>query len=309
MHDRTLRNPREVPDELVLGQFIPSHYHGVMLADRARTGGFKAAIEHAVPEGGRVLELGGGTGVLSFFAAQKAARVWCVERNPELVDIARHTLRLNGVAGRVELVAADALDYLPPEPVDVVVCEMLHAGLLREKQVDVIASFKERYLATFGPPLPTFIPEATILGLQPIQHPFEFFGYRAPIPLFQDAAVADEVTRPLADPVVTHSVIYEDALPDWIGWQGDVLVTADGAVTAVSFITRAVLRVRVESGDTIDWYLQRLVMPLQEQVPVHAGDSLHVSFGYPAGASLGALAETLRVAAIASTSAGHRRSA
>jgi len=309
MHDRTLRNPREVPDELVLGQFIPSHYHGVMLADRARTGGFKAAIEHAVPEGGRVLELGGGTGVLSFFAAQKAARVWCVERNPELVDIARRILQLNGVAGRVDLVAADALDYLPPEPVDVVVCEMLHAGLLREKQVDVIASFKERYLAAFGPPLPTFIPEATILGLQPIEHPFEFFGYRAPIPLFQDAAVADEVTRTLADPIVTHSVIYEDALPDWIGWQGDLQVTTDGDVTAVSFITRAVLRVRVEVGDTIDWYLQRLVTPLERQVAVRAGETLRVSFGYPPGASLGALAETLQVKATQLPTAGQRRTA
>jgi predicted RNA methylase len=298
MHDRTLRNPREVADELVLGQFIPSHYHGVMLGDRARTGGFKAAIDYAVPRGGRVLELGGGTGVLSFFAAQKASRVWCVERNPELVEIARRTLRLNGVDDRVELIAADALDYLPPEPVDVVVCEMLHAGLLREKQVEVIASFKDRYLARFGPPLPTFIPEATILGLQPIQHAFEFFGYYAPIPLFQDAAVADEETRELSAPVVTHSVIYEQPLPDWIEWQGELPVTCSGEVTAVTFITRAVLSVRVDRGDTIDWYLQRLVMPLNEPVPACAGGRLRISFGYPPGASLSALADSLQVTAV-----------
>ncbi|MFH1493454.1 MAG: methyltransferase type 12, partial [Pseudomonadota bacterium] len=58
-------------EELELGQFIPLHYHYHMLNDNTRVAGFKAAIEHAVHPGSRVLELGGGTGVLSFFAAQR----------------------------------------------------------------------------------------------------------------------------------------------------------------------------------------------------------------------------------------------
>jgi predicted RNA methylase len=197
-----------IPEELLLGQFIPLHYHAVMLTDQARMGSFKTALEYVVPPGGRVLELGGGTGVLSFFAAQKAARVWCVERNPELVDTARRLLALNGVDDRVEVVAADAFDYLPPERVDVVVCEMLHSALLREKQAPLMASFKERYLARFGPPLPTLVPEAAILGIQPVQHSFEFFGYQAPIPIFQDPSQPNEASILLAEPAVTNSVIF-----------------------------------------------------------------------------------------------------
>jgi predicted RNA methylase len=295
VHDRTLTDPNKVPEELVLGQFIPTHYHAVMLADEARTGGFKSALEVAVPPGGRVVELGGGTGVLSFFAAQKAQRVWCVERNPELVQVAQRLLVLNGVADRVELVEADAYDFLPPEPVDVVVCEMLHTGLLREKQVPVIASFKERYLARFGPPLPTFVPEACVLGLQPVEYGFTFSGYSAPIPVFQDPSISHPEVRELAAPVVTHSVIYEQALPDRIAWNGEMPITADGTISAIRFITRAILAVRVAQGDTIDWYLQHVLMPLETPVRVKAGGGVQISFSYAPGAQLAELAEHLRV--------------
>ena len=49
-----------------------------------------------LPRGARrVIELGGGTGVLSFFAAQKAAKVYCVEYNPDMVREARKFLAMN----------------------------------------------------------------------------------------------------------------------------------------------------------------------------------------------------------------------
>jgi type I protein arginine methyltransferase len=78
-----------------LGQFIPLHYHYHMLRDRARMSGFRRAIAASVLPGAKVLEFGGGTGVLSFFAAQQASHVWCVERNPELVNEARRLLPRN----------------------------------------------------------------------------------------------------------------------------------------------------------------------------------------------------------------------
>jgi predicted RNA methylase len=295
VHDRTLTDAGAVPAEQVLGQFIPIHYHSIMLADRARMSGFKAALEYVVPAGGRVLDLGGGTGVLSFFAAQKATQVWCVERNPDLVETAQRMLAHNGVADRVKLVAADAFEFLPPEPVDVVVCEMLHAGLLREKQVPVIASFKQRYLERFGPPLPTFVPEATILGLQPVDHSFVFFGYEARIPLFQDPSLKNEATHALAEPVVTQSVTFSEVLRETIAWTGDLSITDAGRLTAIRFITRVILAVRVAQRDTIDWYLQHMLVPLDEPIDVVSGQRLRIAFSYPAGAPLSELTDTLRL--------------
>ena len=118
-------------DERFLGTFIPIHYHYNMLLDEARMSSFREAIEYLTPPNATVLELGGGTGVLSHFAAQKASQVWCVERNPELVAAARKFLEINNSGRCVEVIQADARDFLPPERVDVVICEMLHVALVR----------------------------------------------------------------------------------------------------------------------------------------------------------------------------------
>ena len=63
--------------------------------DSNRMQPFKAAIDHVVKPGAKVLELGGGTGVLSWFAAAKAEKVWCVEFNPDLVKESKKLLAMN----------------------------------------------------------------------------------------------------------------------------------------------------------------------------------------------------------------------
>src|SRR3978361_499877 len=95
-------------DSRFLGQFIPIQYHHNMLMDENRMGSFKAAIDYVVKPGAKVLELGGGTGVLSWFAAARASKVWCVEFNPAMVDEAQRLLALNANGDKVEVVRADA---------------------------------------------------------------------------------------------------------------------------------------------------------------------------------------------------------
>ncbi len=145
-------------EQSYLGQFIPLQYHHSMLMDANRMDNFKAAIDHVVFPGAKVLELGGGTGVLSWFAAGKAAKVYCVEMNLEMVTEARKLLAKNPNGDKVHVIHANAFEYLPPEPVDVMICEMIHVAMLREKQVELVESFKRRYLEKFGGPLPIMIP-------------------------------------------------------------------------------------------------------------------------------------------------------
>src|SRR5476651_2234607 len=100
-------NEREI-ESCYLGQFIPVHYHHNMLMDDNRMKNFKAAIDYAVFPGAKVLELGGGTGVLSWFAAAKADKVWCVEFNPDMVYEARRFLARNLEGQKVSVIKADA---------------------------------------------------------------------------------------------------------------------------------------------------------------------------------------------------------
>lgn len=278
-----------------LGQFIPVHYHHNMLMDERRMVGFKAAIECVVLPGAKVLELGGGTGVLSWFASAKASKVWCVEYNPDLVREARRFLSQNKNGDKVEVIQGDAYEYLPPEPVDVVICEMIHTAMVREKQVQVIEGFKKRYLEKFGGPLPIFIPEAMIMAVQPMQQEYSFEGYCAPIVQFHEPSNSYPGTVEMARPSVYTILDFTQNVSENIAWQGEFQIEQDGVVNALRFVTKNVLSVVLERATTIDWLNHYLSLPLAEPVTVKAGQQLYVSFAYRAGGSIPSLQASIKV--------------
>ena len=282
-------------DSLELGQFIPLHYHYNMLNDNNRMQGFKQAIDLVVKPGDKVLELGGGTGVQSFFAAQKAQKVYCVERNPELVNAARNILAKNINGNIVEVIQADASHYLPPEPVDVVICEMLHTGLLREKQMPVIDSFKKRYLQKFGDPLPTFIPEASIQAIQPIQQNFHFEDFYAPTILFQDPCSIQERSKSLGEPEVFQLLSYVDPFNQNCGWKGKIIIAENGQLNALRLITKNILAIDLDTSSTINWHTQYIIFPLHTPLRVSADDNISIRFDYEGGDSLDAFTDSLEV--------------
>ncbi len=290
-----------------LGQFIPLQYHHNMLMDLNRMDNFKAAIRRQVFEGAKVLELGGGTGVLSWFAAQAASKVYCVEFNPDMVDEARRLLAMNRDGEKVEVIHADAFEYLPPEPVDIVICEMIHVAMLREKQVEVIENFKKRYAAKFGGPLPVFIPEAVVMAVQPLQQAYDFSGYQAPIIQFQQAGVFSADTIELAQPALYSIIDFSQPNDLQIKWEGSFTIEKSGTVSALRFVTKNILAVLMETSSTIDWLNHYMALPLAHPVAVKEGDLLQVSFQYRAGGSIASLQNSMQVEvkSTASVRAGH----
>jgi predicted RNA methylase len=281
-----------------LGQFIPLHYHHNMLMDKNRMDNFKAAIEFTVFEGAKVLELGGGTGVLSCLAAAKASKVWCVEFNPQLVAESKRLLAMNTHGHKVEVIHADGFEYLPPEPVDVVICEMIHVAMLREKQIEIIEAFKARYRKKFGDKLPVFIPTAVIMAVQPLQQDYNFSGFHAPIIQFQRVFAEHPTSTELA-PTQNYSVMdLNHPTSREVAWQGNFKLVSDGSVNALRFITKNVLAINAENSSTIDWLIDYLVLPLKEPIAAKAGDELQVSFHYLTGASIQSLEKNIRATLI-----------
>jgi protein arginine N-methyltransferase 1 len=278
-----------------LGAHIPMIYHFAMLQDPARMEGFKDAIHQVVRPGDKVLELGGGTGVLSFYAAQKASKVYCVEKIPENAKCAKEFLSKNNNGDRVEVICADAFDYLPPEPVDVVICEMIHVGMIREQQLEVIDSFKKRYRAKFGDKLPKFIPEAFIQGIQPINYNFNFFGYHAPVPLFQIPGQNASVAKELAEPTVFQTMLYDHNYPLNVSWSGVLEMKDEGVFNALRFILKNVLAIVPQESRGIYWHNQYLVLPLRSPHSVKKGDKLSIGFSYQSGCELEEAIASLQV--------------
>ncbi|MFO0734312.1 MAG: 50S ribosomal protein L11 methyltransferase [Labilithrix sp.] len=284
----------QVDDDAMLGQFIPIHYHYQMLNQEQRTGPFEEAIGTVVKKGMKVVELGGGTGVLSFFAARAgAAKVYCVERAPHVAAAAHRFLTANGVADRVVVINTDANLYLPPEPVDVVICEMLHTAMLREKQMSVIASFKKRYLARFGGPLPIFLPEAAVLAVQPVDTDFSFHGYEASVPMFIDGERAQSRVTARADRSLFASFLYGDEYSNVLALDVRVTVRQSGRINSLRFTHKNLLAIIESEARSIDWDMHELVLPLTTPIHVTAGEEIHVRFRYEAGDSLLSLAAAI----------------
>lgn len=273
-------------DEQFLGQFIPLHYHYQMLQDVDRMRAFKTAVEASVSPGMNVVELGSGTGVLSSFAARCGARVQSIERNPELVACSRKLVEANGLADSISIVHDDATNYIPSSPVDVVICEMLHVGLLREKQLQVIAAFKENYLNAFGPPLPRFIPEASLLTVQMIQQCFDFEGYVAPIPIFQPPAANTSGTVELSSPFRYGEIIYSDNYPQQFSLDRKVRAERPGTFNAIRLLTHNILSIDEHMGTFVSWANQFLVLPIEQPVMLSSNEMVPIKFAYRSGDEL-----------------------
>lgn len=297
------RKSRTRQDEQTLGQYIPLVYHYNMLQDEERVGAFQAAIGSVVQSGMRVLELGGGTGILSSFAARQGATVDLVERNPELVDCCRGFLTANGLEERVRVIDGDAAQWVPDHPVDVVICEMLHVGLLREKQAQVISAFKQNYTRRFGPRLPVFIPEVSILMCQPVQYDFNFAGFIAPIPSFHAATQIQPRTKEIA-PLATYQTIdYGDCIPTRLRAGESFSTTASGVVNAIRLVTQNVLAVDVAAQSAIAWPNQCLILPIDAPFACSEGEVVEVTMDYEAGATI----ESIRYDAVSRASVLKRK--
>lgn len=277
-------------DEQTLGQYIPLIYHYNMLQDEERVGAFRAAIALLIQPGMRVVELGSGTAILSSFAARRGAQVDAVERNGELVDCARRFVSANGLQDQIGVIHGDAASWVPEHPVDVVICEMLHVGLLREKQAQVISAFKRNYIERFGPQLPVFIPEVSTLMFQPVQYNFDFSGFVAPLPLFHAPTLIQPRTTEIASLAAYQVISYDRPIPMRLHARHGFTATTGGLVNAIRLVTQNILAVDMFAQRAVTWPNQCLVLPITTPFTCTAGQTVELSLDYDAGATI----ETMR---------------
>lgn len=273
-------------DEETLGQYIPLIYHYNMLQDEDRVGAFSAAIDLLVQPRMSVVELGSGTGILSSLAARRGAQVVAVERNPELISCSRKFISANGLGDQIRVVSDDASSWVPKQRVDVVICEMLHVGLLREKQAQVIEAFKTNYLRKFGGPLPVFIPEVSILMFQPVQQCFEFAGYLAPVPMFQAPLLDQPRTRELGGLQAYETITYHERIPQAFDVRVRFQASDSGQVNAMRLVTQNVLAVDVPNQRAITWPNQCLILPIDRPFAVQKDLPIELGLGYQAGGAV-----------------------
>jgi len=276
-----------------LGQYIPIHYHYQMLSDANRMTNFRKAIDMKVKNNHNIVDLGSGTGALSFFASKLGATITGVENNLELVEYSNQLIQLNDISEAVTIEYGNANDWISEEPVDIVICEMLHSALLREKQIQVINSFKSKHLNKFNK-VPEFIPYATLLAVQPIDMDYNFQGFIAPIPLFQDPYTTDS-TKDVFEPKVYKTVVYEDYEDGIIDVNIKFVSAKKTKINALRFVTKNILSMDRLTKDSVEWFNQYLVIPIDREMNLIEGESFRVKFKYISGDEIDVLRDSLEV--------------
>ena len=130
-------------------------FHELLLQDRLRMAAFEIGVKEVVRPGMVVLDLGTGTGVLAQWALEAGAqRVYGVDLNSSILNIARKRLAAAGLGGRFVPVHGLSFDVTLPEPVDLIVSEILGNIVDNEDCARILGDARHRLLKPDGLMLP-----------------------------------------------------------------------------------------------------------------------------------------------------------
>jgi protein arginine N-methyltransferase 1 len=259
-----------------------------MLLDKLRCDAYREAIRRTVKPGDVVVDLGAGTGLLSFFALQAGARhVYAIEMTG-IADVAAELIEANGFRDRVTLVRKLSNRARLPEHCDVLVTETLSAFCFdAENTIEFVADARERFLKPGG----RIIPESADTFLLPFSS--EAFGpgrmlarfsdldYRPFIKrLFSEYRLVRASGKPflaLSDPAFCYHVdFHKDTQNPGISFT-PFRVTADGRLDGFLGWFEARLCDGVTLSNTpysplTSWW--QLYLPVAEQPLYHAGQTM-----------------------------------
>lgn len=143
--------------------FADLYQHDRMLADRARVEAYWEGISKHVGAGDTVLDLGSGTGVLSFFAAKQGATVHGIEHSPLVA--AAEAIAADNQISNVEFHRVHSTRFELPQPADTIIHEQIGDALFDERVIDNISDLRDRLLRPGGRILPNLLD----LYIEPVQ--------------------------------------------------------------------------------------------------------------------------------------------
>lgn len=265
--------------------------HIGFLADAPRIDAFRRALHATVRPGDVVVDIGAGTGILSWLAcAAGARRVYAIEDGP-IIGLARKLAAVNGMSDRIEFVRGHSLQTPVPEPADVVVSDLIGEFAFEPGIFDVLTDASVRFMKPGG----RTIPAAISLYLAPaesaaLRHRFQFLqdmpcGFDMG-PLYEHARKSVYRVFPPGDSLLTTPVevgryVMPLAGAPVIALETTVRVARDGCVDAlVGWFDAELSRgVHMTNAPASPHRLDRcaVALPISPAIPVRAGESLAVT--------------------------------
>jgi len=143
------------------------NYHLSMLIDDVRTGSYERAISQVVKPGDVVVDVGCGSGILSFLACRAGARhVYAIDSEP-VIEMAKLVAGQIGYQDRVTFYQECSFDVSLPESADVIVTETMGTFGFEEGILGSLTDARNRFLKTNG----RVVPRSLDLFLVPVELP------------------------------------------------------------------------------------------------------------------------------------------
>lgn len=115
------------------------------LKDEFRTLKFRDAINKTIKPEDVVIDIGAGSGIMSFFAADAGASiVHAVEIDHLLSTTLKQSIIANGKQDKIGVIEGDVFKVDLPKAVDVVIAEIIDTGMLEELQVPAMNDLRRR---------------------------------------------------------------------------------------------------------------------------------------------------------------------
>jgi len=133
-------------------EFGNLYEHEKMLADHVRINTYQKAIRKLIGPEDVVLDLGTGTGILAFFAAQQAEKVYAIDHS-DFIHIARKVAEHNNFKN-IDFVQSNSRDFKSDLKLDVIIHEQIGDYLFNENMIHNILDLKKRLLKPNGRILP-----------------------------------------------------------------------------------------------------------------------------------------------------------
>ena len=121
-------------------KFKTTPYHSDLLKDTDRLSVFYQAIQEYDSDRDLAYDLGCGSGVLSYFLADKFKEIISIEMDKKTYSCAKENL---SDFENIQVINSDVLDYDFQKKADLIVCEMLDTALIDEEEIPVLNHAKE----------------------------------------------------------------------------------------------------------------------------------------------------------------------
>jgi precorrin-6B methylase 2 len=249
------------------------------LYDTARVNHLNNAIKRTVREGDVVIDAGSGTGVLGMLAVLAgAAKVYCLELNPEFIPVIEQNARTNGMSGKIVALEADAttvdIPGLADHSADVILSEVISAGFFYEPQLQIL-NHLQRYLKPTG----TVVPLKMRNFVELIDAQDKLYGLK-----FSTDSRFVELggDRPLTTRMGYHSADFRLHTNEKINGTATVNGTRTGMANAIKVTYDIEFSPSVVVYKPTDFLLNSQIIFLPEPVEVTAGRQYEVRLDYVA---------------------------